>query len=226
MDERNRSDGVLDQAGSCSDEPFSFDGYQVTRREFFAYTQEPAISFNRFQIYVNSVCLKKCPEVDYVQILVNPEAKKLVIRPCGEDERDSFSWRSNCKIGRKPKQITCRIFYTKIMDLMGWDPQMRYKLLGKLVHANDEDLFLFDLNAPQMFTRKPNEQAVRRPSRVPILPAEWKDQFGSSVEEHRRSLRIDLFDGYTVFGIRLPEPKPLPVSGTYSTESGRTALEG
>ena len=38
---------------------FDYQGYQVVRREFFAHVQEPAITFNRYQIYVNSVCLKK-----------------------------------------------------------------------------------------------------------------------------------------------------------------------
>ena len=33
-------------------------------------------------------CLNKLPTVEYIQILVNQDTKKLVIRPCREDEKD------------------------------------------------------------------------------------------------------------------------------------------
>ena len=181
---------------------FDYQGYQVVRREFFAHVQEPAITFNRYQIYVNSVCLKKMPAVEYVQALVNSDTKKLVIRPCSEDDRDAFQWRSKCKSGHRPKQITCRVFFAKMMELMGWDPELRYRLLGKLIHSNDENLYLFDLTAPQTFQRIVLEQGCQKVSRTPFFPAEWKLQFGLPVEEHRKSLQIDLFQGYTVFGIR------------------------
>lgn len=189
---------------------FTYQGYQVVRREFFAHVQEPAITFNRYQIYVNMACLRKMPQVDYVQILVNPETKKLVIRPCGEDDKDSFLWRSNSKSGRRPKQITCRVFFAKIMELMKWRPELRYKLLGKLIHSNGEQLFLFDLAAAQIFQCAVVKFGERKNSRVPFFPAEWSAQFGLSEEVHRRSLQIDLFHGYTVFHIRLPEPSLPP----------------
>lgn len=199
-----RSNAPLD-----AKESFSYQGYQVVRREFLAHAQEPAITFSRYQISVNAACLKKLPQVDYVQALVNSDTKKLVLRPCGEDEKDSFSWRSNSKSGRRPKRITCRVFYAKIMELMGWGAELRYKLLGKLIRSNEEQLLLFDLMQPQIFQYAVVEQGTCKSSRVPIFPAEWKNQFGLSMEEHRRCLQIDLFRGYAVFGVCVPKT-PLP----------------
>lgn len=212
----NRS---LEREKTLLEDPFSYQGYQVVRREFFAHIQEPAITFNRYQIYANSVCLKKMPQIDYVQILVNPETKKLVVRPCGEDEKDSFLWRSNGKSRHRPKQITCRVFYAKIMELMDWNPELRYRLLGKLIHSNDEQLLLFDLTAPLIFRRVVLERGLQKNSRTPAFPAEWKSQFGLPVEEHRRSLQIDLFQGYAVFGIRLPAPSPPPAGLLAETDN-------
>lgn len=194
-------------------ELFSYQGYQVVRREFLAHVQEPAITFSRYQISVNTACLKKLPQVDYIQALVNSDTKKLVLRPCGEDEKDSFSWRSNSKSGRRPKRITCRVFYAKIMELMDWSPELRYKLLGKLIHSNEEQLLLFDLTHPQIFQYAVVEQGTRKSSKTPVFPAEWKEQFGLPVEEHRRCLQIDLFHGYAVFGVRIQKP-PLPYEPT------------
>ena len=87
----------------AEDDPdFSYDGFQVTRREYYAHNNEPAISFSDGRLGINAVCLKKAPDVEYVQILVNREKKKLVIRPCTEDDWDSFMW---CTRSHKSKSI-------------------------------------------------------------------------------------------------------------------------
>ena len=179
---------------------FSYDGYQVVRGEFFAHTYEPMISFNQNKVFVNTACIRKLPETDYVQILVNPESKKLAVRPCAEEEKDSFRWSTGGK-KRGPKQIRCRIFYAKVMSLMGWNPDYRYKLLGKLVNSNGELLFVFDLTTPEIYIRtiRPGEKA--RTSRTATYPDEWKNQFGLPVEEHQNNLQVDIFDGYAVFGL-------------------------
>jgi len=72
------------------DESFKYDGYQVVRGEFFAHINEPSITFNNCRISLNTACLKRLPEVEYVQLLVNSEEKKLAVRPSNEDEKDSF----------------------------------------------------------------------------------------------------------------------------------------
>ena len=55
------------------DDTFSYKGYQVVRGEFFAHLYEPSLCFNRSKVYVNTGCLKRMQDVDYVQILVNAD---------------------------------------------------------------------------------------------------------------------------------------------------------
>jgi hypothetical protein len=181
-------------------EDFSYDGYQVVRGEYFAHLFEPSITFNKCKVYLNTACIKKFPNIDYVQILVNSEEKKLAVRPCGEEQKDSFLW---CTAKRKPKQISCKIFSGMIADLLGWNLEHRYKLLGKLIKSNDDFLFIFDLRSFEMYERKFVEGSEKqKSSRTPIFPEEWKNQFGLPVEEHKKQLQINLFNGYTVFGIK------------------------
>lgn len=181
-------------------ETFSYDGYQVVRGEFFAHTFEPSITFNDNKVYVNMACLNQMPMVEYIQILINQQTKKLVVRPCKEDEKDSFRWCSSTG-RRRPKQITCRIFYAKLAEMMQWNPAYRYKILGKMVTANSEQLYVFDLTATEMYQRIRQESGQAH-GRTPIFPVEWQDQFGLPVNEHRKQLKINIFDGYTVFGIK------------------------
>ena len=112
------------------DETFSLDGYQVVRGEFFAHIFEPSFTFNNYKVSVNTACIKKLPSTDFVQILVNPEEKKLAVKPCPEETKDSLRWCSANQNKRTPKQITCRVFFAKVIALMGWNPNYRYKLLG------------------------------------------------------------------------------------------------
>ncbi len=135
------------------DDSFSYDGYQVVRGEFFAHLREPSITFNNHKVSLNTACLKRLPDVEYVQILINQNEHKLVVRPSSEDEKDAFIWCTLSGGKRKPKQITCRVFFAMIIDLMGWNPDYRYKLLGKLIRSGDEYLFAFDLTSTEIFQR-------------------------------------------------------------------------
>ena len=180
------------------DDSFSYDGYQVVRSEFFAHISEPSISFNNCKVTLNTACMKKLPNVSYIQFLVNAEQKKLAVKACTEDEKDSFLW---CNSKRKTRPITCRIFFAKIVSLMDWNPQHRYKLLGKIIKTGDDFLILFDLNATEVYQRITKEGEKPKTSRSPVFPKDWQNQFGLPVEEHRKLLQINVFEGYTMFGI-------------------------
>ncbi|WP_312694515.1 integrase [Caproiciproducens sp.] len=191
-----------DDRSDAQEESFSYEGYQVVRREFFSHIHEPSIVFNRCKISLNTACLKKLPDVDYVQILVNPEEKKLAVRPQREDKKDTFLWCTTSNEQRKPRQITCRMFFAKVIQMMDWNPDCRYKILGKLIRSSDEYLFIFDLTATEVYQCTLSNDDKPRMSRTPVYPAEWQNQFGLPVEEHSKLLQVNIFDGYTVFGIK------------------------
>ena len=82
-----------DTTETIKDEHFSYEGYQVVRGEFFAHLFEPSVTFNDEKVSVNTACINILPDVDYVQFLVNPIEKKLAVKPCSEEMRDSFDTR-------------------------------------------------------------------------------------------------------------------------------------
>ena len=181
---------------------FDFEGFQVVRREFFAHINEPSVTFNNCKFYVNMACLQKFPEADTVQVLVNKETKILAIMPCPENARDSFAWCTLSRGKRKPKQITCKLFFAKVFSMMDWNPDHRYKILGKLIHANGETLIAFDLTATEIYQRTVSEGSKPKTSRIPVFPAEWQNQFGLPYNEHKQSLQVDILNGYAVYSIK------------------------
>lgn len=182
------------------DDSFTLEGFQVVRGEFFAHVFEPCITFADCKVYVNMACIRKLPDYDYVQILVNPNAKKLAVRPCVESEKDSFRWCTATE-KRAPKQITCKIFFAKVFTLMGWNPKDRYKLVGKLIRSKNDLFFVFDMTAPEVRERSVNDKGKMVSSKTPSYPADWKDQFGISALEHQGQLLITVFNDTAVFGL-------------------------
>lgn len=204
------------------DDNFSYDGFQVVRGEYFYHRNEPCITISDFKLTFNASCLRKVPNVDFVMVLINPDTKMMVIRPASDDVKDSFIWKT---ASNKPKSITCRIFYAKILELMEWDSECRYKLIGKLVKRQDEYLFVFDLKAYEAYQRSitvtPEGKEKRTTSRKPLYPEEWKNQFGLPVDEHRKRLHLNIYDGYAVFGLKeaAQQPIPTPLSRNATTTS-------
>ena len=186
------------------DDSFDYFHSQVARGEFFAHTYEPSFTFNKLKISINTACIKKLPNVEYVQILVNQEKKMLIVKPCLEEERDSFKW---CTSKRTPRQITCKIFYAKIMHLMEWDPNNRYKILGKLIRSNGQLFFVFDLKNTETFIKITSREGKEVTSRTPIYPAEWQNQFGIPFSEHQMNLKVNIVDGYATYVIEESDNK-------------------
>lgn len=191
---------------------FDFEGYQVVRGEFFAHIYEPSFTFNNQKVSVNMACLRKLPDIEFVQILVNPVDQKLAIRPCSEDEKDSFRW---CSVKKHaPKQITARMFCAKVFSLMDWNPGYRYKLLGKLIKSDNDLLFVFDLKTPEIFVRSTNKKGKDKALRKPVYPEEWKNQFGLPVEEHKKSIQVNIFEGHAVFALNNSKHKTSAIIDT------------
>ena len=179
-------------------------GSEVVRSQFFSQSTEPILSFGRLKLWVNGICLKKLPEADYVQILVNSRAKTLALRPSREDVRDALPWCSSCGGRRKPRQLSCPLFFAKIYALMRWESDCRYRLTGRHLCENQEHLLAFDLQSAEAFLYRGD--VTRR--YMPRFPADWRDQFGTPAAEHRMEPLVHVFQEYVVFELEAPALRP------------------
>ena len=166
-------------------------GYQVTKAELFAHQREPSITVWEDRIKFNMACLRRFPGVTHIQLLIHPDQRRLIIRPCDKDAPDALRW---CSGGGekdiKNRDMICRIFAAKVFDLMHWDKHYRYKMLGKPAVCDGEVLFLFKLTDFEVFV-----SSGKRKTRS-YLPEDWRDYFGVPVELHEEAYKVDLADGY------------------------------
>lgn len=205
-------DERLERLEEFSDRNFSIKGYEVVRSQFFSQSTEPAVTFGRQKMWVNSVCLTKFPKTDYIQILINPNTKVLALYPSREDDRNSLPWCSHGGGKRKPRQLSCPVFFAKIYGLMEWNPAFRYRATGKHLRGNRGELLAFDLRSAEAYAYSA-DTAQRR---IPHFSADWHDQFGIPAAEYGSEPLVHLFDKHAVFELE-PGPKP-DISGLYKTE--------
>ena len=181
----------------AEEENFSFEGYQVVRREFISHRFDPAMTIRGNSITFNNSCISKLENASYIQFLINPTEQKMIIRPCDEGARDAIRWCILKADKRKSRQITCRIFAERLYEMMGWDPIYRYRLQGMKIRYNNEQMYLFDLKAHECFLpQKKDEATGKHKASSPEFPKGWESGFGMDVEEHNMSTQVNFLDGY------------------------------
>ena len=186
---------------------FSYIGYQVVRREFVSHLYDPAMTIRGNSITFNNSCISKLEDATYVQFLINPEERKLAIRPCDEGARDAVRWCTLRGDKRKSREITCRPFTERLYELMGWEALYRYKLQGMRITYQGESLYLFDLSSNEAFLPQGRDPATGKKVRSKaVLPQDWMDSFGMNVDEHTASTQIDQNSGFIAPENAVDEP--------------------
>ncbi len=193
---------------------FSFDGYQVVRREFFSHRYDPTLTIKGNSIIFNNACISRLEQVVYVQVLVNPITEKLVIRPCEEGARDAIRWCIARDDKRKSREITCGLFTAKLYEMMGWEALYRYKLQGTRITYNGEQLYVFDLTSTEIYipsVKDPDDPDGKIRRGKTIFRSDWRDSFGIPVQEHTVSTQVNLMEGYEFADTQKPNTEQLPM---------------
>ena len=216
---------IIDQKAIELAEDFSYEGYQVVRRELFAHLREPAVVIRRDSVTFNTACIAGLEDAVYIQILVNQDSRRMVVRKCEENDKDALRWCVAKPDKRKSRKMTNKIFSAMMYEMMGWNLDCRYKILGHKITFEDETIYVFDLMETEIFldikrkkakkdtesqsttenannieeTASSDTEEIKRKNRIPFYPKEWKDSFGLPVEEHRKALEINMLDGYAEF---------------------------
>ena len=172
-------------------------GFQVTRREFMSHSFDPAMTARANSVTFNNACISRLEQAMYIQFLINPDLKALVIRPCSENARDAVRWCTKRQDKRKSREITCKEFTERLYELMGWEAAYHYKLQGFGIDVLGETLYMFDLKSDEHFLpsfKDPKSGKMVRPK--VIRPEGWADSFGMPVEEHDKSTQVDVASGF------------------------------
>ena len=189
---------------------FSYDGYQVVRKELFAHLRDPAIVIRKDSITFNTACISGLEDVVYVHVMFNSDLKRIVVRGCDENDKDALRWCIAKPDKRKSRKMSCKPFSELVYNEMGWDSDCRYKILGYRINFEGETLYVFDLLVPEIFhegqKRKKGESAPQSEETKPVntrkgfYPDDIAGTFGVPVEEHLKESEVKQIDGYVSMG--------------------------
>ena len=198
---------------------FSYDGYQVVRKELFAHLRDPAIVIRKDSVTFNTACINGLEDVVYIHMMFNKELKRIVVEGCDENDKDALRWCVAKPDKRKSRKMMGRPFSELIYREMGWEEGCRYKILGYRIQFEGKTLYVFDLNVPEVFLEKkrkkktdddiePSEPVTNQVEEQPEVntrkgyyPDDIANTFGVSVEQHREETAFHHMDGYVSVGV-------------------------
>ena len=167
LENRNENTENIDQKALELAQDFSYDGFQVVRRELFAHLREPAVVIRRDSVTFNTACIAGLEDAVYIQILVNQDNKRMVVRKCEENDKDALRWCIEKPDKRKSRKMSNKLFSAMMYDMMGWNTDCRYKILGHKITHEDETMYIFDLLETEIFMdtkrkKKTNPDSVEK----------------------------------------------------------------
>lgn len=137
---------------------FSYDGYQVVRKELFAHLRDPAIVIRKDSITFNTACITGLEDVVYVHVMFNNDLKRIVVRGCDENDKDALRWCIAKPDKRKSRKMTCKPFSELVYKEMGWDTECRYKMLGYRISFEGETLYVLTCSCRRSSMRARSEK--------------------------------------------------------------------
>ena len=231
MDELQKEElSAREQRTAELEQSFSYDGYQIVRKELFAHLRDPAITIRKDSVTFNTACIEGLEDVVYIHMMFNRELKRIVVEGCDENDKDALRWCIAKPDKRKSRKMVGKPFSELVYREMGWDENCRYKILGYRIQFEGKTLYVFDLMVPEIFherkSRKKNEQASKEVAemlnedaqnnnaaetevntRKGYYPDDVANTFGVPVEQHRADTEIQQMDGYISVGILTGERK-------------------
>lgn len=207
----------IDQKALELAQDFSYDGYQVVRRELFAHLREPAVVIRRDSVTFNTACIAGLEDAVYIQILVNQDNKRMVVRKCEENDKDALRWCIEKPDKRKSRKMSNKLFSAMMYDMMGWNTDCRYKILGHKITHEDETMYIFDLLETEIFMdtkrkKKANPDSVEKKEELVTVetdqtPEQNQEEIAAKVA--RKLNRIPFYpkDWKDSFGLSVEEHK-------------------
>lgn len=119
-------------------------GFQTVQSYYFSRTQMPSMSICKTSIQFNLQAVETLQHCESVKMFVNREKQQILIQPAHTQSKDSFCWTNSEAKSNKPPKLECPFFVRQLHEAWDWNPNYRYKTVGRLVHSEAQVMLLFD----------------------------------------------------------------------------------
>lgn len=131
-------------------EGIDLSGFQVVDSSFFTHFLGPSMTIHKTAISFNSASVESLNNCENVNIMVNYEKKRVLVKPVSSSEKDAIRWHKGKNSSKSPR-LECTYLAKQIFEHWNFDEENRYRTLGRLVKGGKDNklMLLFDFSDPQ-----------------------------------------------------------------------------
>lgn len=180
---------------------FDLRGFEVARSELFNTLYYPSITFADNTVKLNTECVRKFGDKNFIEMLVNPIDRRFAIRATNKDDRAGVY----CSKARGgifyPREIPAAAYTNTLFGLFGWNTDYKYRVIGSLYEKEGETTYIFDTRNSEAFFKSgvlqdasDNEAStVVTPittsgKRIRAIPEQWIKTFGTQFYLHDKTI--------------------------------------
>ena len=233
-DEVQKIPSVLPMTIKAKSGDFDLRGYEIARGQFFDVKDRITVTFTDDQVSFNKTAIRKL-DCEFVELLVHPEKKMLAVRCCCKEEKNAVQWAKPSDGEYRLRLIKGTAFMPTVYEILSWNRQCKYRVIGNFVEKDGESAIFFDLKetkiiVPERMLRSGDEGKEAglsplqedRNKNVTAYPASWGGGFGRDYYTHkkRKERMEEIFESNGPISVRgQPYKEPeLQVSGREQIE--------
>ena len=135
---------------------YDLHGYQIIRTQFFASASKVSMNISPRGLRFSTACIRKFPEIECIELKVNPLEPMLAVVPCNERHKNKMRWAMLRGNTISVRAISAGAFLDTLYELFEWDKEKCYRLRGEILGNGNDKYALFDVSAPEIFTTRYN----------------------------------------------------------------------
>ena len=180
---------------------FDLRGFELVRAQFLGTYNEPGVTVSINEMHFFSACFSKFESTLYVEMLLNPIERLLVVRPSKKDTKNAVQWFKIPADKYLPRELHGAGFLKVLYELLDWDSACIYRIQGVKQQNETGAILMFDLKDAECImplarisdqmtssdeeshtnTLKPLSSHSK--ASVVAYPASWAEGFGSEYYE-------------------------------------------
>lgn len=179
---------------------FDFRGFEIAREQFFNNTDRLSITFSITAMKFSIACIKKLSCTQYVELLIHPLKKLLIVRTVDSKNKNAIKWLSLNNKGEYVSRPVCGSAYLKtIYELLGWKEDCKYRVRGIRKQNGEESLLIFSLEETEIYLLKEGRKTIGCSEEIKKrslaatgksaigYPSAWAENFGSNYYHHTQA---------------------------------------
>ena len=180
---------------------FDLRGFEVARSELFNTLYYPSITFADNTVKLNTECVRRFGDKNFIEMLVNPIDRRFAIRATNKDNRAGV-YCSKVKSGVfYPRDIPAAAYTHTLFSLFGWNTDYKYRVIGSLYEKEGETTYIFDTRNSEAFFKSGvlqdasdcDASTIVTPittsgKRIRAIPEQWIKTFGTQFYLHDKTV--------------------------------------